>query len=259
MTGPRALPPLLLGLALLGAAGAVPSGQRATAAPGTAALALNEPLAAALEPLGPLRPLISSALWVQLLRSRLEGDDEQVLLFSEGLIALHPELERVREHLASQLIVTEAPRAANAERHRALVQRGLCLLEDGQLLSESPRLHGALGRLLTLQVRVDARFAAAARQYFGSDPVTVAIDELREAGTHAGSDVFLADLLVERGLVAWTRDADVRGADRDLAEAEALTSALPGEEAQELTARIAEIRREMASLLLPANPDGVDP
>lgn len=239
--------PLLLGLACFAAADLWPVATPAVADAdaGLVAVVSAEPLAAALLPLGPARALVSAGLWVRFLQSHVESDAEALAWLSEGLLAVHPELERVREHLASQLIVTTAPAAPDDARHRALVQRGLGMLEDGLELSDSQRLHGALGRLLVVQSRHDPRFGSAARQYFGMDPTDLAIDELRSAGDSEGSSVFLADLLVDRGIDAWLRDRDLHAADRDLAEAERLTRSLPGDDAAELAGRIAAIRTEM--------------
>jgi hypothetical protein len=247
MSAPRGRTAALTGALLLVLSAVVPQGHRddLEGIPGVEARAAMEPLAAALSPLGPAKSLVSSALWVQLLRSRLTDDVDQLVLVSEGLLAVHPGLERVREHLAAQLVITRAPRAVDDERHDALVQRGLAMLEDGIALDGSPRLHGALGRLVATQTRHDSRFASAARRFFGHDPLAVAIEELRLAGDATDSSVVLADLLVDRGLTAWVRDGDVPGADRDLREAEALAMGLPGPDAADVALRIAEIRRQM--------------
>lgn len=242
--GPRAS--FALGAALLGAAAFVPHEERAEV-PGVPssddALAVAEPLAAALAPLGPLRAIVSSVLWVKLVRSELAGDSQAMSLVTEGLLAIHPDLERVREHLASDLIVNRAPQAPDGVRHRALVHRGLSMLEDGLELNDSPNLHGLIGRIVALQSRHDPRFDAAARRFFGSDPGDVAIDELRLGLDTYGSQAFLADLLVDRGLASWTRDEDVAAAVRDLAEAEQLIRMMDTEDGLVIANRIAQLKR----------------
>ncbi|RKY17196.1 MAG: hypothetical protein DRQ55_16375 [Planctomycetota bacterium] len=241
----------LLGVALLAAAAWVaPSSGRANEPDSTQARAATEPLAAALAPLGPVRALVASVLWAQLVHARTEGDLDKILLVSEGLLAMHPGLEIVREHLAAQIVLTRAPAALDDARHDALVQRGLSMLEDGIALSGSARLHGALGRLLVTQSRVDPRFNSAARRFFGADPLAVAIEELRQAADADNSSIVLADLLVDRGISAWVREGDLLGADRDLAEAEAIAMDLPGPDAATVAQRIAEIRQQMRT------PDG---
>lgn len=182
-------------------------------------------VARALQPLGPLKAVLSATLWVALLDSQVYGTPTRVGTVAEGLLTLHPGLEAVRQFVAEQLIVNEAARAPDAARHRALVLRGLAILEDGLARDDSPRLHGALGRLLVAQARSDPRFAEIARQYYGALPEEVAIDELRRSA-RALDAIVLADLLVARGLRA-LRHEDPPAARRDLAEAEALLSALP--------------------------------
>lgn len=205
----------------------------------------EEPLVAALAPLGPARALLTSVLWVAALRSRLDADVDGLLFVSEGLLALHPDLQRVRIHLASQLIADLAPRARDDGQHEALVLRGLGMLEEGLERHGTPELHGALGRLLVLQSRSDRRFPEVARRWSGHDPIDLAIDELRQAGPGSDASVDLADLLVDRALACFSRDGDLPGADRDLREAEALARALPGQDALDLAGRIADFRREL--------------
>jgi len=230
-----ALPQALAGLLLVGGAGAL-SHAEAVAAPRQ-----GEPLALLLAPLGPAKALLSSALWVAVLHEHRHGDPESLLPLARALLDVHPGLDAVREFLAGQLIVTEAPRATDATRHAALVQAGLAMLEDGRQLSGSPRLHATLGRLLYIRRAQDAAFEPVAEAYFGSSLPDVAIEAL--AHSSEPDDARLrAELLVERGLKAVADDE--RGEARaDLAEAEAAMAPLRG--------RSAGQEADLEALLLP--------
>jgi hypothetical protein len=210
---------LLLGLAMIAGAGAV---DRAAARPVPAA---SEPMALTLAPLGPVKAIVSSMLWVVLVDSQVAGDERRVATIARALLEVHPGLLVVREYLANQLIVTEAPRAQNSgrhdasERHDALVMLGLSLLEDGLVLSDDPRLHSALGRTLAVQRTVDHRFTPAAERFLGASIEDVAIDAL--GLSEQPIDAWLrADLLIERGMGALGRGGDRWAATRDLAEAQ---------------------------------------
>jgi hypothetical protein len=168
-------------------------------APARAEAARGEPLAAALAPLGPLKSLASSLLWARLLDEQMHGAGERATGLARALLELHPDLETVREYLAQQLVVTEAPRAPGAARHAALVAAGLALLEQGLELRESPRLHGALGRLLATQRRSDPGFRGPAEAWAGDALETVALLHLRRSELHLLDRVLLAGLLLERG------------------------------------------------------------
>jgi len=204
---------LLLGLALIAGAGVIDQ-VGAPDAPDA-----SEPMALTLAPLGPIKAIVSSMLWVVMVDSQLAGDERRVATIARALLEVHPGLLVVREYLANQLIVTEAPSAQSGERHDALVMLGLSLLEDGLVLSDDPRLHSALGRTLAVQRAVDHRFAPAAERFLGASLEDVAIDAL--ALSDQRIDAWLrADLLVERGMDALVRGGDRWAATRDLAEAQ---------------------------------------
>lgn len=210
---------LLLGIALLAGAGVVDRASSHGEAP------RGETTSLTLTPLGPVKAIISSALWVLLVDSQLEGDERRVATIARALLEVHPGLSVVREYLANQLIVTEAPQAQSAERHDALIMLGLSLLEDGLVLCDDPRLHSALGRTLAIQRFVDKHFTPAAERFLGSSLEDVAIDEL--ALSEASIDKWLrADLLVERGLDSMQRFGDRWPATRDLEEAAATLARL---------------------------------
>ena len=219
------LPQTLAGLLLVGGAGAL-SHAEAVAAP-----ARSEPLALLLAPLGPAKALLSSALWVAVLHEQRHGDPESLLPLARALLDVHPGLDTVREFLAGQLIVTEAPRATDAARHAALVQAGLAMLEDGRQLSDSPRLHVTLGRLLCIRRVQDQAFEPVAEAYFGSSLPDVAIEAL--AHSRELDDARLrAELLVERGLLA-VDDHEMGEARADYAEAQSAIAPLRGRSADE--------------------------
>ena len=199
-----------------------PSG-RATATP------RDEAWARALRPLGPVRPLLASILWVTVLDRSMEGDSAAVADVAEALLALHPDLHAVRTHLATVLVVNEAPRAPDDDRHRALVERGLLMLEEGLAAAgdDDVHLHGALGRLLAVQVRSDPRFPQVARSYFGEQPEDIAIQELRRGDQASEDALWLIELLVDRGRNHLRFGGDPFEAARDLAEAEEVLRALP--------------------------------
>lgn len=187
-------------------------------APAGAGPARGEPLAAALAPLGPLKSLASALLWARLLDEQRHGEGERAAGLSRALLELHPDLDTVREYLAGQLVVTEAPRAPGAARHAALVTAGLALLEQGLQARESPRLHGALGRMLATQRRSDPAFRGPAEAWAGDALETVALLHLRRSELHLLDRVLLAGLLLERG--ARALDAgDAWAARRDWQEA----------------------------------------
>jgi hypothetical protein len=187
----------------------------------------KEPLAEALRPLGPVRSIASALLWMEVLQQQKAGQLDAVADVAEGLLAIHPDLSLVRGFLARQVIVTEAPRAPDVRRHRALVGRGLALLEEGLELSDSPRLHATLGQLLAVQSRSDPRFRAVATQYFGEDPQQIAIQELRLSESGTMGRVWLAELLLDRCREAVLRTGDLFRARRDLAEVEDLLGRTP--------------------------------
>lgn len=181
--------------------------------------AMMEPVARALLPLGPVRAVASSALWVLVQRKQQEGDAEAVADLAEGLLALHPDLAEVRIFLARQLVVSQAPRRPDSERHRALVARGLRMLEEGFEIDDSARLHGAMGTLLAVQMDVDPRFSPVAAQYFGERPEDVAIAELRRASPGGNNALNRILLLIDRGMTTLRLDGDPIEAARDLEEA----------------------------------------
>lgn len=214
--------------------------------------AAEEPLAVALTPLGPAKAVLSALLWERLQLQRRAGDVETAAPLSQALLALHPGLAVVREHLATRLILSDAAQAPDLPRYRALVLTGLSMLEEGQAFGENPRLHEALGQLLAIQGRNDPRFWEVASEYFGAPPEEIAIQELRLAGGPRLAALLLADLLLDRGFASWELDRDGYAADRDLSEAQGLIEvALPGEtgfgeERRLLSERIAELRERIA-------------
>ena len=227
----------LAGAVLVAAAGAL-----SHAAPAPAG-ASSEPLALLLAPLGPVKPLLSSALWVALLQQEQRGSPEDLVPLSRALLELHPGLDAVREFLAGQLVVTEAARATDADRHDALVRAGLSLLDDGRVLSDSPRLHAALGRLIYTRRLQDPAFEPVAEAYFGGSLLDVAIDALGRS-PDAEDGPLRAELLVERGLRD-LRDGSLREARADLADAEAALVPSRGRSAEEdaqLDALLAPLR-----------------
>ena len=189
-----------------GAALIVASGLLARAGVGDvprAALPREEPLVAVLAPLGPVRSLAAAALWVDLLDQERRGDSARVAGRARALLELQPDLDVVREHLATQLMLTEAARAADPRRRAALVREGLALLEEGLERRDSPALHAALGRLLVLQAGRPG-FLRTAEAWFGAGLGDVALEHLLRAGDDPDDRLLAGDLLVERGLdAAW--------------------------------------------------------
>lgn len=237
-------------LAVLAALLAEVEGPGLSEAPGAAAAA--EPLAAALVPLGPAKAVVSTLLWSQLLRHRQENDPEITAAASRALLALHPGLESVREHLAWQLLVTDVSLAGDPERQRALVLTGLTLLEEGLELEDSPRLHGTLGQVLALRLVHEPRLRQVAEEYFGAPPEEIAIQELREADNPALAPL-LAELLLQRGGQAWEREQDDYAARRDLSEARRLLDDLDEQRVDPVHRR--ELSEALAALdaLLPGD------
>jgi len=189
----------------------------------------DEPLALALRPLGPVRALISSALWVRLLHDQMQGDSDEAAVIARALLALHPGLTTVREYLAGQLLVTEAQRAPDRARHEALVATGIALFEEGLELPGGERLHAPFGRTLAVQTMVDHRFAPAAERVLGEMPEERALSELLASGPHGFDRWLAANLAVERGLAAWDLDADRVAASADLELARSLLPATAAE------------------------------
>lgn len=247
-------PPLSIaaGLVLLVASGwLAPGSQHVSDIDGVSPAA--EPLAVALAPLGPAKAVLSSVLWVQMQQQRFDGEIDSVVPLSRALLALHPGLATVREHLATRLILSDAATALDSPRYRALVLAGLALLEDGQVNGDSPQLHEAMGQLLAVQGRNDPRFWEVAFEYFGAPPEEIAIQELRQAQNPRLATLLLADLLLDRGFEAWERNSDAYMADRDLREAQQLIETVPeGEmgfavERRILGERIAELREHIVA------------
>ena len=233
----------LAGVVLVAGAGAlshsVPSPARAS----------SEPLALLLAPLGPVKPLLSAGLWVAVLHQEQHGSPEDLLPLARALLELHPGLDAVREFLAGQLVVTEAGRATDAARHDTLVQAGLSLLDDGRVLSDSPRLHAALGRLIYTRRIEDPAFEPVAEAYFGGSLLDVAIDALGHSAD-AEDDRLRAELLVERGLLDLRAD-ELREARADLADAEAALAPLyghPPEDDAQLDELLGPLREALARL-----------
>lgn len=214
-----------------------------------------EPLARALVPLGPVRAVVSSALWMMVQRKQQDGDPDAVADLAEGLLALHPELEEVRVFLARQLVVSQAPRSPDDALHRALVARGLRMLEDGPPIRDSERLHAALGTLLALQVDMDPRFAPVAAQYFGERPEEVAISELRRARQGGRGALNLIILLVDRGLNTLRRGGDPFEAARDLEEATDVLQLFNEEDRMVIAAELEGLKELRRQLDVPAADD----
>lgn len=213
---------LLLGLLLLAASaglGAHAHGAR------DAGLAPDEPVALALAPLGPVKALLSAGLWTAYLEQEIAGRTEEVRLLAEALLELHPDLDAVRSYLATQLIVTEAPRAADRARHEALLVRGFEMLEEGLVHGDSSRLHGDIGALLWMRQDVDPYLTRVVERLYGEVPEEVAIDHLRRADGRMAREL-LAKLLVRRGVYALVDHDDVEQARRDLREAEDVVAQL---------------------------------
>ena len=206
---------------------------------------VTEPLAVALAPLGPGKAVISAALWARLLRGQTEGDSEAAESLALALLELHPDLDEVREYLAHRLIVSESRRAPDRERHRLAVIRGLQILDEGIARTDSPRLHGYLGRVLAMRPESDPWFRPVVEQYWGETPEELAIDALRRSDVPQVDAWLLADLLVERGLWALEVRADRWRARRDLAEATTVLAALPDAPAAEVEALLEPLRAEV--------------
>jgi hypothetical protein len=239
------------GLLLLAVAGwLAPGGTERSSMP-TGVSPAAEPLAVALAPLGPAKAVLSSLLWVQMQQKRMDGEVDSLVPLSRALLALHPGLATVREHLATRLILSDAARALDSPRYRALVLAGLALLEEGQSDTDSPQLHEALGQILAIQGRNDSRFWEVAWEFFGAPPEEIAIQELRQAENPRLATLLLADLLLDRGFEAWERDSDAYTAARDLREAQQLIEEVPegetgfAEERRILGERIAELREHI--------------
>ncbi len=248
--GPGRTWQLALGLLLLVGSTEVPRRTDGPRAPDVE----DEALARALMPLGPVRALVSSALWVELLHQQMRGDAERTAALSRALLAVHPGLHVVREYLAGQLIVTEAPRAPDRARHAALVAAGLQFFEDGLARDEAQGLHGALGRTLAVQPEVDPRFAAAAEAFFGDDIRDRAIDELR-ASRPSGLDAWLlAQLLADRGVHVLDQDADVRSAARDLSEAAGILAGVSEASVEQREQLLVPLRQALADPMRRAAP-----
>ncbi len=228
----------------------------------------DAPLALALAPLGPIRALVSSALWVDLLHGQSANDSERVATVAGALLEVHPDLDVVREYLADQLIVTEARRAPDAARQDALIEAGLRLYEDGLQSRPSRKLRSALAWTLATQARIDVRFAIVAGRWFGRSAEDTAIDLLE--GSEDPADARTRGvLLVERGLSALSRRGDRRAAQRDLAEAERAVAPLAAHDADgagdvlaplqaALTAESEPVPESPAPGPEPAVPGGVD-
>ena len=238
------------GLVLLAGASALAPGGNRDLVP-LDVRAAEEPLTLALAPLGPAKAVLSTLLWARVQQQRRMGEVETAAPLSRALLALHPGLSVVREHLATRLILSDAALAPDLPRYRALVLTGLAMLEEGQAFGDSPRLHEAMGQLLAIQSRNDPRFWEVASEYFGAPPEEIAIQELRLADGPQLGALLLADLLLDRGFASWERDRDGYAADRDLREAQVLIEeALPGEtgfseERRLLAERIAELRERI--------------
>jgi|GEM_PF-6274572 len=230
--------------ALRGACGAVALLLAGLFAPPDERRAHSEPLAAALAPLGPIKALASSLLWTRMLLAQMEAQGERTAAFGRALLELHPDLEAVREYVANQLVVTEAPRAPDAARHDRLVAGGLALLEEGLLLRDSPRLHGALGRLLVLQRDNDDAFGPAAEAWLGDEVPAAALDHLRRSELSFSDRVLLAGLLLERG-EAERRAGDRWAARRDWQEAAAALAPLRELEGALIDQRLQDLAREL--------------
>lgn len=219
---------LVLGLALVLAAAGWQAGRPATRAGVPRA---DEPLALALAPLGPIEAIVSAMLWTAYLREEVAGRTEEVRQLAEALVELHPDLDAVRAYLAYQLVVTEAPRAADRGRHEALLMRGLELLEEGLEHGDAGRLHGEIGTLLFMRQDADPHLTRVVERLYGETPDEVAIDHLRRADGRQARRL-LARLLVRRGVYALAEHDDVERARANLREAEDVVASLvldPGE------------------------------
>jgi len=239
-----------------GLLGALALGLAGLFAPARVEPARAEPLAAVLAPLGPLKSLASALLWARLLDEQMRGEGERAAGLARALLELHPDLETVREYLAHQLVVTEAPRAPGAARHAALVAAGLGLLDEGLALRASPRLHGALGRLLATQRRSDPAFRGPAEAWAGDALETVSLLHLRRSELHLLDRVLLAGLLLERGEReldagdAWAARRDWQEARDALQPLRALDDVDVDEQLEGLAARLREAG---------VDPAGTDP
>jgi hypothetical protein len=205
-----------------------------------------EPLARALGPLGPVRALVSSALWSRLLHDQMTGDAEEASALARALLALHPGLATVREYLAGQLLVTEAPRAPDRARHDALVATGLALFEEGLARPGGAALRAPFGRTLAVQSMVDSRFAAAAEPVLGEMPEERALRELLASGPRGFDRWLAANLAVEQGLAAWRLDGDRAAVHRALQLAREL---LPRNEDEALAAGVVSLETEPREIL----------
>ncbi len=215
-----------LGLTLIVAAGAL-------APPRTSGDGVDaDPLSRSLAPLGPIKAVISSMLWTDLLRQGQLGRTERAQVVAEALLRLHPDLGAVREYLSFEFAVTQATRAPDRLRHRVAVIRGLQVLQEGLEREGGEELSGPLARLLTARSLVDPWFGAVVEQYWSESPEEMAIDVLRHATDSPDDRLLLASLLVRRGL----REVEVRSdpwrARRDLEEADALLQSI-GENSEE--------------------------
>jgi hypothetical protein len=201
----------VLGVSLLLCAGAV--GRVAAPPPGTA----QEPIARALAPLGPVKALLSAALWTAVQAGQAAGDSARLVGLSHALLDLQPDLDVVRRFLAGQLVVTEAPRAADGARHDARVGAGLSLRGEGLERRDSYALRVELAETLLVQRFVDPAFEPVAGEHFGAPILDVAIELLSGAERTSDRSRLLAALHVERGEQALVRNADAWAARRDLA------------------------------------------
>lgn len=252
MSGRRAR--LSIGLALLLAAAW--AGQRGEPPSRLSA----EPLARSLAPLGPVKAILSSALWYQLLRSEVEADSERFAWTARALLELHPGLDSVREHLAVQLVTSEARRAPDLERRAALVERGLILLDEGLELSHSRRLHLTMAELLMDRRRKDPLFALTVERALGDSPEELAIEHLLSARSedpiHAA---MLASLLVERGVRSLVVDGRVGAAKRDLAAALSSLTSVRASAPREAEQIVRPLRDLLHRVEQGANPRDLDP
>lgn len=207
---------------------------------------LGEPVADMLAPLGPIKAVLSAALWVAFSDQLAEGGGDDVTALAEGLLALHPGLVRVRVHLAEQLTVNEAARAPDEARHRAYVQAGLDMLTEGLDRADDPRLHQALGRLVFERSLADPRFAQVAEASFGMSVGDIVIEELRAATRDEQAQDFdlavLAGQLVARGLDQLERFDDTWSAGRDLHEAERVLGRVDNPGVASLVDRLDDLR-----------------
>ncbi len=213
----------LLGAALLLALAAWIGRGLDAAGSATSGAGADEPVARALRPLGPVKAILSAVLWTDLMRSQRAGDGERIASLARALLSIHPDLDSVREHLAYQLIVSEARRAPDRERHGLLITRGLEILDDGLELGDAGRIHAATGRLLYDRRERDPWFPRAVELAFGATPEELAIEHLRLApSADPLESMILASLLVERGVRRLVTDVETVPARRDLEEAVAV-------------------------------------